>query len=204
MSTTGIGSADDRAKVIATQRNRWTFLRNLYEAQEQLPAGQMQAESATDVGRAIGLSDNAEIDRIFTYLADAGLIKPIAQGPLLRITVSGIDAVERALAAPEESTEHFLPVNVLNGAGDGSQPVDCQGLRSLLPQLRDALHPLSGDDAAVALAHVETLEAQIKSPAPSHAIVRESLKSLRTILEGAGGGVGAEAIKALWISLEWL
>jgi hypothetical protein len=204
MSNAGVGSADDRAKVLATQRNRWTFLRHLYDAREELPAGQTEAESAADVGQAIGLSDNAELDRISSYLADAGLVMPIASGPFLRITVSGIDAVERALAAPEESTQHFLPVDVLNGAGDGSQPVDWQGLRALLPQLRDALRPLSGDDAAVATAHVETLEAQSKSPAPSHTIVRESLKSLRTILEGAGGGVGAEAIKALLISLEWL
>src|SRR4029453_12803569 len=188
MSITVLGSADDRAQVIVRQRNRWKFLKHLYEAREELQAGQMQ-ESATDVARAIGLSDNAESDRVAMYLADAGLIMPIAPGPFLRITVSGIDAVERALVAPGESTQHFLPLDVLDPSGNDSQPVDFQLLRSLLPHLRDTVLGLSGNEAAIATAHIETLEAQNKSPVPSHAIVRESLKSLRSILEGAGGGV---------------
>jgi len=196
MSIAVLGSADDRAKVIVRQRNRWKFLKHLYEAREELQAEQMQ-ESATDVARSIGLSDNAESDRVAMYLADAGLIMLIAPGPFVGITVSGIDAVERALVAPGESTRHFLPLDLLDAAGNDSQPVDSQRLRSLLPQLRDTLLGLSGNEAAIATAHVETLEAQNKSPVPSHAIVRESLKSLRSILEGAGGGVVADGITLL-------
>ena len=197
MATTGVGSADDRAKVIARQRNRWTFLRHLYDAREEPPAGQKQEESAADVGRAIGLSDNAARDAVSSYLTDAGLIMPIAAGLFLRITVSGIDAVERTIAAPGQPTQHFPPLDVLDAAGNDSQPVDLQRLQSLLPQLRDTLPGLSGNAAAIATAHVETLEAQNKSPVPSHAIVRESLKSLRSILEGAGAGVVGETITAL-------
>jgi len=197
MSSVVLGSTDDRAKVLTRQRNRWRFLRHLYNAREEPPAGQRQEQSAVDVSRGIGLTDNAETDRVSSYLADAGLIISIAPGSFVRITVSGIDAVERGIVAPGESTQHFLPLDLLHGAGNDLQPVDPERLRSLLPQLRNAVGGLSGDDAAVATSHVETLEAQNNSPVPSHAIVRESLKSLRSILEGAGAGVVGETITAL-------
>lgn len=218
MSVTGPGTPDDKARVLSTQRKRWDFIRRLYDQHQQVPAGQHQADSADDVGRAVGLDDDAEIQRIYMYLSDRGLIKLIAQGPLVAITRAGIDAVERALAVPDEATVHFAPINMLNVVGgihgsqiqqgvhssSQTQSVDWQGLRTLLPDLRNALQGLSGNDGAIATAHVETLEAQSKSPAPSPRIVRESLFSLRSILENAGGEVVGQAIYFWLKSQGWL
>lgn len=44
---------------------------------------------------------------------------------------------------------------------------------------------------------VITIEAQTKSPKPKNAIIKGCLKSIRTILEGAGGGVAATLLSKL-------
>jgi hypothetical protein len=43
-------------------------------------------------------------------------------------------------------------------------------------------------------AEISTAQAQLKSPKPKHLIVRESLATIRRILEGAGGGVAAKLL----------
>lgn len=43
-------------------------------------------------------------------------------------------------------------------------------------------------------AETATLEAQVRSPKPKHAIVKESLSSIRRILEGAGGTIAAHPL----------
>lgn len=126
--------------------------------------------------------------------------------------------MERALAAPDRPTERFAPINILNISGgvhgsqiqqgvhssSQTQSVDWKALAALILELRREIGSLSGDDAAIARAHIETLEAQNRSPAPSPGIVRESLSSLRTIFEKAGGAVSAQAIVA-WLQAQgWL
>jgi len=46
-------------------------------------------------------------------------------------------------------------------------------------------------------AEVNAVDAQVKSPKPKAAIVRESLSSIRRILEGAGGAIAAKLIVSL-------
>jgi hypothetical protein len=43
-------------------------------------------------------------------------------------------------------------------------------------------------------AEIETVKAQAGSPQPKMGIIRESLSSIRKILEGAGGGVAAQLL----------
>ena len=50
---------------------------------------------------------------------------------------------------------------------------------------------LSDDDIEIATTDIKTVQAQAKSPRPNGNIITESLKSLRTIFEGAIGGLGA-------------
>jgi hypothetical protein len=53
---------------------------------------------------------------------------------------------------------------------------------------------LSAPAAAELQGELATLEAQAKSPKPKPAILRESAKSVRAILEGAGGGAVAQGL----------
>lgn len=62
-------------------------------------------------------------------------------------------------------------------------------LKAQLPNLR-----LPHEQAAEAKSELETLESQIKSPKPKSRIMSESLRSIRKILEGAGGGVAAQLL----------
>lgn len=77
---------------------------------------------------------------------------------------------------------------------DGSsqvQGVDTKALGSLIEVVRAGL--AKGDIPAKHVAEVEaevaTLEAQAKSPAPKASIVRETVASLRSLLENAGGSI---------------
>lgn len=53
---------------------------------------------------------------------------------------------------------------------------------------------LPGETAREFDSELATLLAQVESPRPKEGIVREGLRSMRNILEGAGGGVAADAI----------
>jgi len=46
-------------------------------------------------------------------------------------------------------------------------------------------------------AELTTVEAQTKSPKPKNIVIKEGMKSIRTILEGAGGGVAATLLTKL-------
>ncbi len=53
---------------------------------------------------------------------------------------------------------------------------------------------LSKDTKKEAEAEIDSIKAQLKSPKPKGSIIKESLHSLRAILEGAGGAVSAELL----------
>ncbi len=78
-------------------------------------------------------------------------------------------------------------------------PLDLQAVAALVKELRDAL-PSSGllaDARAEVEADLTTVEAQTKSPKPRLSIIKEALRSARTVLEGAIGGAAGTALPAL-------
>jgi hypothetical protein len=71
-----------------------------------------------------------------------------------------------------------------------------EAVRALLDRFRahlDALD-LNPSTRAEAEAEIATVDAQLRSPRPKPSIVREGLQSLRSILEGAGGGAAAQLL----------
>jgi len=72
-----------------------------------------------------------------------------------------------------------------------NQALDLAALATIIEALRSGLHELPLDASARAeyLAELNTLESQSASPKPKTAILSESLKSVRTILEGAAGNL---------------
>jgi hypothetical protein len=203
-----------RDDVIATQRKRWRFLEYLYKNSKNIPPNHLQNVLAYEVGQAIGVDEKAEAERIFRYLKEKGLIKYMSLAPGVAITELGIDAVEEALTSPDQRTSYFAPINVINITGGlhGSQIVqgdrntqsmtvsqtDWRALAEMLPALREAVVALSSEERAVAEADIATVEAQVASPSPRVRFIRESLTSLRHVLEHAGGILVAETLKA-WL-----
>lgn len=79
-----------------------------------------------------------------------------------------------------------------NGASQAiSQTLDVAALVKLVAALNSARTQLAMDDSTRAeyAAELETLKAQSASPKPKVSILSESLKSIRTILEGAAGNI---------------
>lgn len=64
-----------------------------------------------------------------------------------------------------------------------------EALKAALPELQ-----LSAPLKSEVQAELATLESQLKSPKPKSGILSESLRSVRTILEGAGGGVAGQLL----------
>jgi hypothetical protein len=189
---------------------RFAFLKALYDATE----GSTRALVAMDaIGERLGF-DRQHSTKLADYLADEDLLRFAAAGPMLEITPWSVKEVEEALNAPEEPTEHFLPIvlaqnylqvgtmshsQVQQGTTSSTQvqrALDVDALRDLVAQLR-AITPeldLEAEENDEYEADIETLAAQLRSPRPKVRILRESLSSVRTIFEGAAGaGVAAGA-----------
>jgi hypothetical protein len=85
--------------------------------------------------------------------------------------------------ATQYSTQHIESVDVDKLAGFVESLKNDIAKIKVPPEIQNEL-----------AAETATLEAQIKSPKPKHVIVRESLSSIRRILEGAGGAIAAHLL----------
>lgn len=120
--------------------------------------------------------------------------------------------VERALSEPDEPTDYFPPVNIIHvgsmvnsqilQGSHGStqnQHIDQSSrndIRAFVDEFRRRMPELqlSPEIQSEATADLTTIDAQLESPKPKPGILRESLQSLRTILEGAAGNAVASEI----------
>lgn len=79
-------------------------------------------------------------------------------------------------------------------------PIDVRAVAEIVTAIRGIL-PTSGlaqDERAEVEADLATAEAQARSPRPRVAIIKEALRSVRSILEGAAGGAAGAALP-VWI-----
>lgn len=74
--------------------------------------------------------------------------------------------------------------------------LDIDKIDYILREFKEALPTLnlSPEVDAEVKAELQTIEAQRTSPKPKHSTIRESLNSIRRILEGAGGGTAAHLL----------
>jgi hypothetical protein len=154
------------------------------------------------------------------YLAGEGLIEEampdMGASPVpywINITHQGIREIEESLQAPTEPTEHFPPVvSVINIQGnvigspiqsgspgakqDVSLEISLGNIRDFLSQLEQTAPTLElpAEASQELAAEIATLRAQVDSPKPKRHIIRESLQSVRAILEGAGGNMTAAGL----------
>jgi len=192
-----------------TQRKRIELLNRLHElsngdTDKYINGGEL----AIDIGFKNG--DEDEFRSIAKYLEDEGLInyiKVIGGFPgNLRISHLGIKEIEKALSNPDQPTDHFMAINVLNvqqminsnvqqGTTSSVQIIEITSstvdkFNQFINELEQSIDELqldAGDKNELA-ADVNTVKAQLKSPKPKPKILSESLISIKRILEAATGG----------------
>lgn len=186
---------------------RFRFLKYLYET-----AGESEFVTVPhdDIARNVGLSED-DLTDTFRYLAQEGLVRGSDKGVCL--THAGVVEIEAASSQPDSPTEHF-PVNIIHigqmsnsqiqqGTAGSTQSgtfasLDLaavaefvEGVKTMLPGLG-----LTGDDEAEVQTDITTIETQLSSPRPKAEIIKESLRSIRNIAEGAVGSMAASGIIA--------
>jgi hypothetical protein len=193
--------------------DRFRFLNRLYE---RTGGDRMNFDTRSEIAEDLGMSSQEALSAA-NYLEGERLIQVVSLDGALRLTHAGIVEVERALSEPEKPT-HYFPavVNITNvhtmvgsqiqqgtHGSTQSQTVsqnDLQPVRELVAALRQQLASLQLDPEArsEAESELETVEAQLKSSKPKAGILRESLKTLRSIVEGVAATAAANAVLPLF------
>jgi hypothetical protein len=163
------------------------------------------ASSASGIGAAFGWSAK-EADAVTSILEDDGLIESIETGSdLVRMTAPGRRQLDRAAADEEAPGQPLAAVVYVAGDVVGSQlqagtvgstqqqsvSITSQKtevaafvaeLRRLLPEFE-----LEEPERVAIEADLVGVEAQLESPRPNEGILREGLRSLRSLAEGVAG-----------------
>jgi hypothetical protein len=158
------------------------FLLALYEGNGGDPARQT---SLYQLGERLGLERSAARQAAETLMGDGSVeIRTLAGA--VGLTAAG---VERALALGAAPTATAAPEPCL-----GQEALVSAAARGAIEELLAAVRGCCGslglpfDAAGELVADVRSIEAQLASPRPKTAIVRECLRSAAAVLESAGPG----------------
>lgn len=188
-------------KTIEQKRaDRFAFMKKLYQETEGNRTHYIEF-SSEDFGKDFDWSE-PYFQSIYQYLNSEGLITNTG------ITHKGIKEVEEALLNPGKSTDHFpainLTINHISGNSQSNIQVgnhnsasielsqsDQEYFEKLERYLGNVLQMLEtlGKENAELTADYQTLKAQLESPKPKKTILQEVAKSVKTIVEGAIGGI---------------
>lgn len=198
--------------------DRFRFLHRLYE---RTNGDYYALEDMYEVGSDVGLTGD-EAEQVMQYLDGEGLATHRALGGAVAMTHSGVVEVERAVAKPDAPTQYFpAVVNILHiqsmvgsqvqqGTQGSTQSQtqsisqnDLAGVKELLSALQLNLHSfgLSPEAILEAQSEIQTLEAQVRSTKPKTVIIRESLQTLRNLIEGVASSALAAGVLPLFAPL---
>lgn len=197
------------------KKQRFLFLEKVYNETAGDP---FCIIDSNEIGQQLGL-DDLTAGRIAKYLMDEGLLAARGIGSGIGISHMGVLEVEEALSNPDKPTQHFLPFNIIHvhsmnnsviqqGSTNSTQNItitsdSISDLKSFLSDLKTALEKmqLSIEVQGEILAEIATLEAQTVSPKPKRLIIGETLKSLRSILEGVAGNLATPLFQVTLLHL---
>lgn len=160
----------------------------------------------------------ARLENALNYLIGEGLTKWLGKGGLVAITHHGIVTYEGAVASPEAASQYFPPVQIITtnigsmvnsaiqqGTSSSTQALtvthaERESLVTILPELMAFAGTVSdGESAQLLKSAIETVRAQLSSPAPSRSIIREAGAMARSIVEKAGGALLAAKLGSLLV-----
>lgn len=180
------------------KRRRLEFMERLYEVTE---GRTLIVVSIDQLATELGWPDT-EASAVVEYLNAEGLLEH-EMGNQASITHAGVVEVEEALEHPSRPTEHFPAINLVmvQGSVVGSQiqagtigseqqqDVQLLAEREVVSQFLDELRAVlasaavNDEDRAAANADIASVKAQLASPRPNAAVIREGLRSLRSVAE---------------------
>lgn len=170
-----------------------------------------------DLGKSIGFQTQFVmfIDRS-SVAALLDVVRTIVLNWTLKLEEQNILGEELSFTRDEQIAAQQTPQNINNFFGAVHNPqiqqscqqssqylvnasVDADAIKPFVDMLRKQLDflELPEDKKAEVEAEAATIEAQLKSPKPKVSILRESLDSLKRILEGAGGNIAAQLVTEL-------
>jgi hypothetical protein len=167
------------------------------------------------IGEELGF-DRATTEQTTQYLAAEGLIAFLGLGGIIGITHYGIKQMEQALEHPDQPSRYFPPVNIINiGSMSNSQiqqgaiqstqvqSVNVEsvaGVKEFIDKLKFELEtlPIGDSQKEEIRADIMMVEVQLKKGTPNKNILSESLKSIRTILEGISSNMAAQGLIVLF------
>ena len=167
------------------------FLIRLYE--QTGGDGTLQA-SMYAIGELLGL-DRRAASRAAEGLIGLELVEIRTLSGGIAISAQGVQMVQ-SLVGPPESAE-----GAAKCLGDGPL-VDAAGRRAVQQvaadiKKRTGALGLNFDDLSALMADLKTLDAQLESPRPKTAIVRECLRSIQDALSGLDVGAAAGRLNSL-------
>lgn len=193
------------------QADRLRYLNHLYER----VGGRSSAHVPMwELGQELGMEKEYTSD-IVEYLVNEGYVERRVMGGGIGISHRGVRQVEQSNADPNTAIGPFPAVNVINvqnmhnsqiqqGSHQSSQTQsfsqnDLKALGRFLAQVRAKMADPSLPPAIrhELQANVATIDAQLQSARPKRGIVVESLRSIRTVLEEAGGNIVAAGLLPL-------
>lgn len=190
------------------KKDRFLFLQKLYDTTDGNSAYRIDM---WELGAELGF-DRGKIHNIVDYLTDEGLIEPKALGGVIAITHEGIIEIEDSQSNPDSPTRHFLPINVIHignmnnsaiqqGTSYSTQAINfstekTDNLKKLVNEIDNIKEQINLDRLLFEelVSEIDTLKIQIKSPKPKSIIVTESLKTIRSLLEGVAGNAATPLI----------
>ncbi|HAN19559.1 MAG: hypothetical protein A2X13_15055 [Bacteroidetes bacterium GWC2_33_15] len=190
------------------KKDRFLFLQKLYDTTDGNSAYMI---NMWKLGDELGF-DRGKIHNVVDYLIGEGLIEPKALGGGIAITHYGIIEIEEVQSNPDFPTQHFLPMNVIHienmnnsaiqqGSSYSTQTINfsadkTEDLKKIINEIENIKEQIILDRLMFdeLVSEIETLKSQIKSPKPKNIILTESLKTVRSILEGVVGNAATPLI----------
>jgi hypothetical protein len=193
---------------------RFLYLNALYEKSD----GDSHAHiDMWELGEEIQFTKEVT-DKVVEYLKGEHLLEYVTLGGIIAITHYGVVKVEEALSSPQEETKYFPPVvNIMNvhniigsqvqQGSDGSRQTISLS-ESAMSSMHELVKELLGKITSIELdenisrdaeAEIKTIDAQLSASKPKLNIIKESLNSLKIILESAAGNVIAAEFLKKWL-----
>lgn len=194
------------------KQDRFVFLHKVYELVEGRTGYVLDG---WEVGKELNF-EKEYTTNIYYYLKEEGLVEAMGSGIRLAITHSGIKEIEEALSEPNKGTEHFLPINqyninigVMNGGAIQQATKNStinyvnsieiiNEINNFTKELKNFISNsnLSNEEIEELQTDIQTIEIQSNSKKPKKEILKTSLTSIKTILEGVVAGVSTNVITA--------
>jgi hypothetical protein len=192
------------------KKDRFSFLLQAYEMAR---GSNRIVINGWDVGGILNFEEEYT-SNIFNYLAEEELIEGMGAGLGLLITHAGVKEVEEALSEPNKPTEHFSPINQYNinignmsgGAiqqATNNSTINYTNSIDTLNAIKDFTSDLkqfisnsnlTGQQVEELEIDIQTIEIQANAQKPKTDILKSSLNSVKTIIEGMVAGVAATYI----------